>query len=233
MTAAPDYGHCDLTWARSYRIVPSRFPPVGVFDVARSARELDLLAAVEGDTNDRLTEIGRLSSSVPQEQWRFGPGTSPIMAAFSHFDEEGGRFHDGSHGAWYSARTLNTAVAESLHRLALHCRRSTNFKGITSKFERRVYITRIQGRVVDLQALPRTDPILTPDSYEASHEFTRQCRNSGESGVLYPSVRDPDGLCVAAWSPAIVVPPATPSHHLLFRWNGAEVVNDGQIQIED
>ena len=40
-----------IRWTQAYRIVPSRFPPVGVFDRIADAADLDALFALEALTN--------------------------------------------------------------------------------------------------------------------------------------------------------------------------------------
>src|SRR5437762_6306867 len=82
-------------WLPSHRIVPSRFPPVGLFDRVASPEDLDAVFELEALTNDRLREQAGELSLVPPEDRVSGPGTTPIMAAFTHLNPEGGRFSDG------------------------------------------------------------------------------------------------------------------------------------------
>src|SRR5690606_22607554 len=97
-----------IHWQPSWRIVPSRFPPVGLFDRIASPDDLDALFELEGMTNPRLRqELGELSL-VPAERRISGPGTTPIMAAFTHPSPDGSRFSDGSWGVYYAARERET-----------------------------------------------------------------------------------------------------------------------------
>ena len=88
-----------IRWKPSWRLVPSRFPPVGLFDRVSRAEDLDIVQAIEGLTNDRLREEIGLIHLVPKEDRVYGPGTTPIMAAFTHLNPDGSRFTDGSYGA--------------------------------------------------------------------------------------------------------------------------------------
>ncbi|HEX8777609.1 MAG TPA: RES domain-containing protein, partial [Rhodanobacter sp.] len=45
-----------VRWSHAYRIVPSRFPPVGVYDRIADPADLDALFAIEALTNPRLRE---------------------------------------------------------------------------------------------------------------------------------------------------------------------------------
>ena len=70
-------------WAPCYRIIPSRFPPVGLFDKVADPADLEAVFLVEAMTNDRLRDEAGDLSLVPPEDRVAGPGTTPIMAAFT------------------------------------------------------------------------------------------------------------------------------------------------------
>ena len=65
------------------RLVPSRFPPIGLLDTVATAADLAAVMDLEGWTNDRLVRdrVARL----PTDEWVFGrPNASVVMAAFLH-----------------------------------------------------------------------------------------------------------------------------------------------------
>jgi hypothetical protein len=67
-----------VRWTRAYRIVPSRFPPVGVFDRIADPADLEALYEIEALTNPRLRdELGALRM-VPKERRVSGAGSTPI-----------------------------------------------------------------------------------------------------------------------------------------------------------
>jgi hypothetical protein len=101
-----------VRWARSYRLVPSRFPPVGLFDRVARPEDLEAVFAAEALTNDRLRDEAGDLALVPPGDRISGPGTTPVMAAFTHLNPEGSRFSDGTFGVYYGAREMETAVAE-------------------------------------------------------------------------------------------------------------------------
>ena len=87
-----------LAWTPAFRVIPTRFPAVNLFDRVASPEDFDALYALEAMTNDRVrTEVGDLDL-VPREERRFGPGYGPIMAALTHLNLQGSRFSDGSYG---------------------------------------------------------------------------------------------------------------------------------------
>ena len=99
-------------WGKSCRLVPSRYPTVGVFDRVASPDDLPELFELEGWTNDRLSAEAGLLHLIPRSEWVVGPMSSVVMAAFCH-PSQGGRFNDEDRGAWYASRTLDTALAST------------------------------------------------------------------------------------------------------------------------
>lgn len=52
---------------------------------------------------------------VPPEDRVSGPGTTVIMAAFTHLNPAGSRFSDGTYGVFHSANNIDTAIGETRH----------------------------------------------------------------------------------------------------------------------
>jgi len=102
-----------IRWRPSWRIVPSRFPPIQLFERVADPADLEAIAVIESLTNPRLREeIGELGL-VPSGDRVSGPGSSVIMAAFTHLNPAGSRFTDGSFGVFYAAADMETAIAET------------------------------------------------------------------------------------------------------------------------
>ena len=70
------------------------------------------------------------------------------MAAFTHLNPDGSRFSDGRYGVFYAARSLDTAVAETMHHRA-------NFMAATSRgaADPEGYATRIMAYFIHREAL--------------------------------------------------------------------------------
>ena len=79
----PPVGHFRLT--DTHRLIPSRYPPVGILDAVATPGDLELMLELEGWTNDRISaELGVLRM-IPPHQWVVGrPQATVIMAAFCH-----------------------------------------------------------------------------------------------------------------------------------------------------
>lgn len=208
----------DVDWPEAWRIVPSRFPPVGPFDRIADPADMEALFAIEAMTNPRLRqETGELDL-VPAARRIAGPGSTPVMAAFTHPNRDGSRFADGDAGVFYAARTMETAVRETMYHRA-------RFMAATAepamKIEMRAYRTGVRARLHDLRG-PGFRDVLAPDSYLASRALARRLRGAGSDGLVYPSVRHAGGECVAAFYPDLVAP-CRQGRHLVYSWDGARM----------
>ena len=206
-----------IRWTRAYRIVPSRFPPIGVFDRIADPADLEALYEIEALTNPRLREELGALRMLPRERRVSGPGTTPIMAAFTHLNPEGSRFSDGSWGVFYAAHSVATAVEETVY----HRER---FLRATSEppldIEMRCYRTSIAGRLHDLRGGWKETH--DPSNYSASQSLARELRADGSNGFVYDSVRHPGGECAALFYPDLAAP-CVQSQHLIYRWNGERI----------
>jgi hypothetical protein len=79
----------------AHRLIPSRFPPIGVFDTVATAADLRPVMELAGWTNDRL--VAERIDRLPREEWVYGrPNASVVMAAFLHAVPAGMRFNSAS-----------------------------------------------------------------------------------------------------------------------------------------
>jgi len=200
------------------RLVPSRYPSVGILDQVSSAEDLHAIIELEMWTNDRIsTEIGKLHR-IPQEEWVTGePMSSVIMAAFCHPRVEGGRFNGADRGAWYAARSIETAHAEVIY----HRTKELEEIGVFDTFVQvRTYLADFNGLFADIRkARNGFEPLYDPVSYAASQAFARQLLESGSNGVVYHGVRAPRGECIACFRPKLVKKVASGPHYE-YRWTG-------------
>lgn len=204
-------------WRPCHRLVPSRFPPVGLFDRVARAEDLAAVFEVEALTNDRVRdEVGELTL-VPPEERISGPGTTPIMAAFTHLNPEGSRFSDGSYGVYYCAHELDTALAEVRYHQARFLRR-TNEGPL--RLELRLYLADLDARLIDVRKLAECH---RPDDYAPSQKVGVAQRREGGDGILYRSVRHSDGTCAAVFRPRLLSR-CRQSRHYAFHFDGRDVV---------
>lgn len=200
-----------------HRLVPSRYPTITLFDTARDADELELLAELEGLTNPRLRDqLGEIAR-VPAGERMTGPGCTPIMAAFCH--PAPSRFTNGDYGVYYAAGEIDTAIAETRH----HRERFLREAGIGREtLEMRCYTTTLAQPMTPLPPDHRAT-LLDPDDYSASQAHGAQARAAGVWGLLFDSVRDPQhGPCVAVFRPR-ALHPVRQGPHFRYYWNGERI----------
>lgn len=203
-----------IAWDPTYRIVPSRFPPTGLFDAIADPADLDAVIALEGMTNPRLRQEAGKIDLVPRQRRISGPGTTPVMAAFTHLNPEGSRFSDGRYGVYYAARDRDTAIAETMHHKARFLRATAEPACV---LEMRAYCARVAGAFHDLRG--GWPELHDPDGYARSRAAARALREAGSDGLLFDSVRRPGGECVAAFHPDLVSP-VRQQAHLYYHWDG-------------
>jgi len=203
----------------AHRLIPSKFPPVTLFDWADSPEELEQIALLEGLTNERiLADLGKINL-IAKEDWIVGPGSTPIMAAFTHIGFES-RFSDGSFGVYYAASSLETAIKETcFHRERFYS--ASNEKPCSISM--REYIGTIRKPLLDITN-KSYDELFNPDPayYSTSQEFGKKIHEEKHWGMLYPSIRNPNGLCMAIFRPlALAIP--TQGCHLRYIWDGQKI----------
>lgn len=209
----------EVPWAPSYRLVHSRFPPVGLFDACESEEELAIVAEIQGIAKDRIQqELGRIHL-VPEADRLFGHGTTPVMAAFCYVSPVPTRFTEGSFGVYYAADSLDGAVAEVSHHL-------TGFMAATREprtlVTLRCYTAAIVRPLVDLRS---EGWVHEPNAYGDSQALAAQLRQQGAWGMLYNSVRHPGSECVAVLRPPAVKTPVVQHTHVHLVWDGDEVAS--------
>ncbi|WP_428391509.1 RES family NAD+ phosphorylase [Lichenicoccus sp.] len=194
----------------SFRLIPSRFPPIGLFDTVSTIADAAAVMELAGWTNDRLVldRIARLAAS----DWVYGrPNSSVIMAAFLHAAPSGTRFNTGDLGAWYAAATIATAAAEVGH----HLRREAFARGLPGMARRyRTYNATLLGTYLDLRGQRATQAdLLAPDSYLRSQIFGERVRATGGNGLIYDSVRHTGGINIVAYRPRHILDVVQTDHY--------------------
>jgi len=179
----------------SYRAIPSRFPPISVFDSVATAADLEKVMELAGWTNDRL--VADRLARLDKAEWVFGqPNASIVMAAFLHVPPGGMRFNSGDLGAWYAADSVNTAVVEVAH----HLRREGYARSVPGETRTyRTYQCSLTGSYLDIRG--EQAALYDPTDYAASQAFGQAVRASGGNGILYDSLRKAGGVNVVAHRP--------------------------------
>lgn len=203
----------------SHRLIPSRFPPIGLFDQVTEPGDLEAVMELAGWTNDRL--VAERLARLPRSEWAFGrPNASIVMAAFLHAPPMGARFSGPDLGAWYAAARVETGIAEVGH----HLRREAWARGLEGQARHyRVYRARLEGEFHDLRG--RADAgLYAPEDYAASQVFGEQLRAAGADGIVYDSLRHRGGIAICAYRPSKILDVVQAEHVAIsVRVDAAEI----------
>jgi hypothetical protein len=211
-----------VRWAPCVRIIPSRFPPIDLFERVADPADLESVYAVEALTNARLRdETGELPLVAPEDRVS-GRGSSWIMAPFTHVHGPGGRFSTTEFGAYYAARSVRTAIAETRYHRERFLR-ATNEPPI--EVGMRVLHADLSAKLHDIRGESARLPAVYHDSdYSAGQALATRLRALGSFGIVYDSVRDPAGQCAAVFRP-IALANCRQAEHLGYVWDGARITS--------
>lgn len=207
-----------IRWTKAYRIISSIFPPIDLFEDTSDPADWDKLAALESKSNPRVNEmIGQLSL-VPAERRVSGAGASYVMAPFTHVSPNWyGRFHDGHYGVYYAAKSIKTALLETMHHRSRIYRASAEAPGWFSQY--RELVGKIDHSFHEIKGIGEDNLYLDANRYDHSQRLAKELRERGSDGIVYPSVRHKGGTCVAAFWPDVIGIP-TQGRHFAYHFNG-------------
>ena len=211
-----------VTWPKTHRIIRSRFPTIDLFEDIADPADWPALVTGEAKSNPRLAaSIGALDL-VPPTRRVGGTGASWVMAPFVHVSpDRPSRFSDGTYGVYYAGDRFEVAVFETVYHHGRFMAATAQPPGWTSEF--RDLVGSVDADLHDLRGDTRfAAPCLDPNHYGPAQDLARRLRAGGSVGLVYPSVRYPDGDGLACFWPDVVGIPIQ-GRHLAYHWNGARV----------
>ena len=218
-----------VAWAKTYRVVPSRYPPIDLFERVGDPADWETLAAIESLTNDRLRDQVGTISMVPPAERISGPGASPIMAAFTHVGFPS-RFTDGSYGVYYASDRLEASLREVAYHQGRFLARTNEPR---TRIEMRAYVGSIDGALHDVRG--GWPAVHDPDDYTASQHLGRAVRAAGGDGIVYDAVRMKGAHALAVLRPHVVASPVPGRAHVIqgphffLGWDGTRI--DRYLQV--
>jgi hypothetical protein len=141
---------------------------------------------------------------------------SVVMAAFCHPRPGGARFSEERRGAWYAARTVETALVESIYQ---RTREVAEVGSYDTRMQMRVYLADFSARFHDIRATAANAAVYEPGDYTASQRIARELLDAGSNGIVYRSVRHARGQCIACFRPPLVTHVRVGGHYE-YRWDG-------------
>ena len=187
----------------THRLVPSRFSDESVLArLTDDVADLQVLFELDAATNARLVaETRGLTGIGPDELLAGVPYAHIVNAAFCHPHPDGSRFNGPDRGAWYAGLDVETAQAEvAFHKRVQLAEVGWIHREIVTYDD---YLADVSANLHELRD-SRFAAALDPDSYEASQRLAARLLAAGSLGVVYTSVRQHDGTCLACFRPAIV-----------------------------
>ncbi len=203
----------EIAQQRTVRLVPTAYykPPV-LRALVDNDDELAELERLEGLTSRRL------NAPAPTEDYDAW-GRSYISAAFEYRKAGGNRFNDETRGAWYAGFDDRTALNE----VAFHKTRELGFIGcFHDEIQYRALHASFIGRFHDLRSVSPMPSCLHPDpsvGYPSGQVLANSLIAAQSRGLIYPSVRNPGGICIVAFQPN-VVQDVTPGACWRLFWDG-------------
>jgi len=210
--------------ADSYRLVPSHYPPISLFENLLDPKDLEAAYALESLTNDRLRDLVGNIALVAQEDRITGPGATPIMAAFTHAGVES-RFTNGKFGVYYAGLNIETAIAESRFSRSRFLRSTDEEAQVLMM---RCYRCKVDSSLVDLRGDEKSH---NPNSFSHAQAIAMKLKEDNEMGIIYNSVRHNGGECIAALRPGALTPPAIQAGHYQFHWDGSSITHVLSVEL--
>lgn len=223
MTSLDSLSKKNFAKHRCYRLIPSKFPPIHLFEDVANEEDFSALFAIQALTNPRIQdEIGDLSL-VPEEERLYAvPGCGFVMAAFTHVNPNGSRFSNGDYGIYYASKSLDTAIAETI----FHRERFLNYtKEPEQDIDMRTLVAEFSADLYDLLDLNKEDHSLySPTDYRVSQVLGMELKRRGEEGFVYHSVRTlgTNDINYALFKPKLIHQ-CVQSTHYCYVWNGEKI----------
>ena len=201
----------DSKW---YRIIPSRFPPISIYERIAANDRWDAIVEVEVLTNPRLASRERLISNAAQapvnddrlQNWNHAP--------FTYANPEGSFFFREVLPCLELSDSLQTALSISVKRRELFLSR-TDERPLG--LDMRVLTTPVKGRFIDMTSLPQT---LTKEERWAIGDVI--AKRDDIDGILFPSLNRKKAMCLAALH-GHVLGKALQAQHFRYSWDGKRI----------
>jgi hypothetical protein len=197
---------------RFHNLIPSRFPPVEVYQRIAGGRD-ELFKAIEEMTNPRVRERDRLTRGlavVDQDHPRFKNWNH---APFVYPNPEGTRFFAADRNVVELAEELQTALAVSIARRETFLRRTAEPQTF---LEMRQIIRPVRGSYVDATEWDGMD------DRKRRLKLGKAAADEGLDGILFRPHERPSARCVVVLKAECLGRPVQ-GEHFKYIWNGQRI----------
>lgn len=197
-----------VNWSSCYRLIPSRFPPVQLYELIAPQGDWEALKRIETLTNPRLQAAQ--SVILPEDQGKIDQNW--LIAPFAYPDPEPSQFGDGTFGYSIVAESLHSALLTAIQRRETFLKRTSE---APTRVVMRVIKVPLKARLVDLSHFNPGDPELLFQ--------IKEHRAAKSHGALVKGPRGKDDRLAIVLRPTAFVPPAVQAEHYCFLWNGERI----------
>lgn len=198
-----------IHWLRSYRIIPAAQTEKRIFsDIG--GKEAHILYALDAATRrPRQVKVDFIDDC-----FRYRSVS---------------RFSNGEYGIYYGAKTIHTAIEETRYHKTLFLSKT---KEEPMELPMRVFIANIRGSFHDIRGMRRRLKGVYSrrlEDYKDSQAFGKELYVRESKGIIFVSVRDVGGECVAVFDPSCVSN-AHEERRLVYHWDGRFISKVSQLQ---
>lgn len=202
-----------IAWSgETFRLIPSRFPPVSVYEGLAANDRIDALVEVENLTNPRLQSQARIAKAAGED-----PSTSARLqnwnlAPFAYGNPEGSTFFDQERPCMEVATDRQTALAISVARRQRFLKRTSE---APIGLDMRMFKTPVEGRFIDLRGLE-------------ANEVQSRARELGKlvgdnvDGVIFRPFERQTATAISVLNGG-ALKPTLQTVHYRYQWNGERI----------
>ncbi len=212
-----------ISFKNTTRLLQSKFSSVDPAEspLSRLVDNADTLAEIS-EVEKKADPLAQAENNLlagisPHELVAYVPFARVINAAYTYTSQGGSRFNHQNRGAWYAAKSVATSQAEVIFHATARLAAIGEFHDEICYDE---YLADFSGDYHDLRISPGFEAILAPDSYVQSQILAEALLACGSLGIVYPSVRQAGGVCIAGFRPALVTH-VRKGRTFRFRWSGS------------
>jgi hypothetical protein len=205
-----------------YRLMPSKFPPIALFEDVANHNDFEILFGIQAITNPRLRQEAGNLHCVPPEERPYGiRGCSYALGPFVHLNPAGSRFSSGNFGVYYAAINSQTAISETRYHQEKYfsCIEGLKYDRISMRCLKTLFSAQLHD-ITDPQY--RQSDWYHPNDYQASQLLGMQLKKMGSQGVVYDSVRNPGNICFGLFTPKLILDVVQTAHYS-YIWDGKKI----------
>jgi hypothetical protein len=196
----------------TYRLIPSRFPPVSVYEGLVANDRLEELTKVEDLTNPRLKSEARIADAAGENSKSSARLQNWNLAPFAYGNPEGSTFFNEERPCLEMAANRQTALAISVTRRQRFLERTSE---APIGLDMRMFKTPVEGLFLDLRAYD------AEDIYGRGREIGARLPD-GVDGILFRPIERPTATAISVVS-GLVLGRTLQTVHYRYMWNGQRI----------